>query len=449
MSALLPAARRIVPSLCVLLLAGCGDSRPPSHVVESSPPPQPQAPAQSSPPERLPDGALLTVADLLRRVRVQAPTTESAAALRAAVLAMVRQSGAWANPELELRAGTSRYRSGDEADQRTWGADLRQRFELPGKRASRIAAARAGEPVAEHEAAQGWLELEAEVRAAAVALSVAQASLARAESAAELAAALRQTVEHRTRAGELAKADLARASLDEATATIAVARRRRDVQGALGAVRSWCGGGLPASFTISDALSEAPPEIALAEVLRQAQERHPRLRLLAAQVGQRSAEMQRERDAWQPDLTLGLSADRGADTDDLGLSLGLDLPLWDRGSGAMAAAEAERTRASAALRAERQALERAVLGAWNAYESARLELAALSTQALPVAEDAVRLRQAAYAAGEDSLADLLESKRAAQDVADAILAARRAAAEAGIALGRAVGSFTTSQESQP
>jgi cobalt-zinc-cadmium efflux system outer membrane protein len=260
---------------------------------------------------------------------------------------------------------------------------------------------------------------------------------------------LRQTVEHRTRAGELAKADLARANLEEATATIAVAARRREVQAALGAVRSWCGGGLPATFTISDALPEAPPEIALDEVLRQAQERHPRLRLLAAQVGQRSAEMQRERDAWQPDLTLGISADRAADTDDLGVSLGLDLPLWDRGSGAMAAAEAERSRASAALRAERQALERAVLGAWNAYESARLELAALSTQALPVAEDAVRLRQAAYAAGEDSLADLLESKRAAQDVADAILSARRAAAEAGIALGRAVGSFTTSQEPQP
>lgn len=159
--------------------------------------------------------------------------------------------------------------------------------------------------------------------------------------------------------------------------------------------------------------------------------------------------MQRERDAWQPDLTLGISADHAADTDDLGLSLGLDLPLWDRGGGALAAAEAERARTTAALRAERQALERAVLGAWNAYESARLELAALSAQALPVAEDAVRLRQAAYAAGEDSLADLLESKRAAQEVADAILAARRSAAEAGIALGRAVGSFTSFQESQP
>lgn len=448
MSAPLSAARAIVSSLCVLFLVGCGDApRPPAAAPEVVPPAQP--PASVPMVEPLAEGADLPLAELLRRVRLQAPTVASVAALRAAVLASVRQSGAWANPELELRAGTSRYRSGEAADQRTWGADLRQRIELPGKRASRIAAARAGEPVAEHEAAQAWLELEAEVRAAAVALCVAQSSLVRAESAADIAVALRQTVEHRTRAGELAKADLARASLEEATAAIAVAARRRDVHAALGAVRSWCGDGLPTTFTISDALPAAPPEIALDLVLRQAQECHPRLRLLAAQVGQRTAEMQRERDAWQPDLTLGISADRAADTDDLGVSLGLDLPLWDRGSGAMAAAEAERARDSAALRAERQALERAVLGAWNAYESARLELAALGAQALPVAEDAVRLRQAAYAAGEDSLADLLESKRAAQDVADAILTARRAAAEAGIALGRAVGSFTMSQESQP
>ena len=416
MSYPLPAARRLVPCLCALLvMAGCATpSRPAANAV-AAPDAIPTQPlrAPEPAPERLPEGAAITLSDLLQLVRRQTSMGAAPAAMRAAAQAAVRQSRAWANPELELRAGTSRYRSGDEPDQRTWGADLRQRFELPAKRATRIAAARAGEPVVEHEVSQLWLDVEAEVRAAAVALNAAQLALASATSSAELAATLRQTVERRTQAGELAKADLARAMLEETTASIAVAARQRDVQAALQVVRSWGGPELPQVFSISDALPEEPVAIALGDALRQAQEQHPRLQLLTAQVAQRDADLQRDSKAWLPDLTIGISSDRAADTDDLGVSLGLDLPLWDRGAGAQAAAEAERSRVVSALQAERRILERDILAAWNAYESARLELAALSTQARPVAEEAVRLRQAAYAAGEDSLADLLEAKRAA------------------------------------
>ncbi len=447
MSSPLPAARACVPCLCALaLLAGCGaPPRPPAPLTAAP------APAPIPSPERLPEGATITLGELLRLAQRQAPGVEAMAAMRSAALAATRQAGAWANPELELRSGNSRARSGEAPDQRTWGAELRQRVELPGKRSSRIAAARAGLAVAGHEGAQLRLDLDMEVRSAAVALCAAQLALARATSSAELAAALRQTVEHRTQAGELAKADLARARLEETTAGLAVVTRQREVRAALYALRSWCGAGLPEIFTVSDALPEEPAAIPLDAALRQAQERHPRLRLLAAQVEQRSAELRHQRLAWLPDLTLGVSNDRTADSDELGVSLGFELPLWNQGDGAMDAAEAARSLATAALRSEQQALERAVLAAWNAYESARLELAALSTQASSAAAEAVRLRQAAYAAGEDSLADLLEARRAAQAVADAILAARRSAAEAAIALGRASGAFPTtpSEGSQP
>lgn len=432
------AARPIGPCLCTLvLLAGCATTapRPEPHIAAPLPA---QLPAAVPVEPVLEEGAVLTTEALLRLARQQAPTVQAVAAMRATAVEAVRQSRLWANPELELRAGSSHPRDSATADQPTWGADLRQRVELPGKRAARRAVAEAGTPLAEHESAQTWLDLEAEVRLAAVAFSSAQVGLAQAQAAAGLSATFSQAVEQRAQAGDATKAEVARARLEEATAGIAVAARSREVQATLLVLRSWCGDGIPAACTISDALPEQPPAILLVEALAQAQAQHPRLRLRAAQVDQRAAALRQECVAWQPDLTLGVSADRTADSNDVAVFLGVDLPLWNRGGGA----EAERDRAAALLRSEGRAVARAVLTAWNAYESARLELAALVAQARPLAVEAVRLHQAAYAAGEDALVEVLEARRAAQAVTDAELTVRRGAAEAGIALGLAIGSFT-------
>ena len=451
------AVRPLGSGLCVLVaLAGCAPAPrsapdpvpvvPP--IVRPIPPPKSASPVVS-----LPAGAVIPLEDLLQRARHRASTQDAIAALRQAAQAAVTNAQTWANPELELRTGNSRYRTGESPDQRTYGVEVRQRFELPGKRDRRLAAAQAGLPVAELTADELRLDLEVEVRSAAVALGASQIALHRAKMSADLAAALRQTVELRTTAGELAKADLARARLEETTAGITVVARQREVDAALQVVRSWAGDDLPSTFTIADALPGEPPAISLDTILHQARESHPRLRRLDTEIAQKSAAIHREQRAWLPDVTLGVSADRTADTEDLGVSLGVDVPLWNQGSGALATAEAERAQASVALRQECQRLERDLRAAWNAYESARLELTALVTQAQPVADEAVRLRQTAYAAGENSLADLLEARRAAQTVAEATDTARRTAAEAGIALGRAIGSFPTllphSQRNQP
>lgn len=437
-----PLVRPFGPCLCLLaVLAGCAR---PAATATAVPALEPAAPPAVVPPGPVwAEGAAVPVAELVRLARSHASTAGAVAALQAAARAEARQAGAWSNPELELRTGRVRSRSGETPSERTWGAELRQRFELPGKRAARLAAAAAGGAVAEHEAGLLWLDLEGEVRAAAAAYATAQAAQAAAREAAGLAAELHRAAAIRAGAGELARADLARARLDEALAGIAAARSGREAESALQLLRLWCGAGLPAAFTIPDALPASPPAIALDDAVRLARERHPRLRRLAAEAGLRAAEARREERAWLPDLTVGVSRDRAGDEDEVGVSLGFDLPLWSRGDGDLAAAAARRAQAEAALRGETGAIEREVVAAWHAYESARQDLSALSAEAGPLAAEAVRLRQAAFAAGGDALADVLEARRAAQAVAEAGLAARRAAADAAIALGRAVGSFAT------
>lgn len=429
----LPVARALAPGLCALaVLAGCAPvPRPPSAM----PRPEPSAPPVGPRPE---EGAVLGLAGLLRLARQQAP--DLASPLRSAAWAAQRQAGILPNPELELRSGRSRDRAGERAEAAIWGADLRQSLELPGKRSARIAAAQAGGPVAEGEAALAEFELEAGLREAVLALGLAQMELDQAQAAAALAKSLRQAVEQGVAAGERSRADQVRLRLEESTAALALAARQRELAAARQALRAWCGDRLPDDFTLAEPLPAASALPSLEEALEQAG-RHPRLRLLAAQAGQRTAEVQRERRAWWPDLTLGVGFDRGADADEYGGSLGIALPLWDRGGAAIALAEAERDRADSQLRAERRAQERAVIAAWQAGAVARTALDALAAEARPLAAEAVRLHQAAFAAGEGTLAEVLESRRAAQAVAEAEGAARRAAAEADLALARAIGAF--------
>jgi outer membrane protein TolC len=104
-------------------------------------------------------------------------------------------------------------------------------------------------------------------------------------------------------------------------------------------------------------------------------------------------------------------------------------------------------RAIAVLALERERI--AALGDWTASAA---ELIALRDQAIPVAEEAMRLRTIAFKGGDASLAEVLEARRAALAVQSDLLAARRRHAEAQVRLLAATGpvaASTTGSADQP
>lgn len=414
-------------------VAGCGSpSRlPPTVHIRTAAPIATQTIAPTSPDWSGP----VPVASLIRAAEDSHPTRDAIIAARAAAAAQVQQASSWDNPELSLHLGRTRPRVDDLTQDHPYGGSLSQRLRWWGTRHASIAAAHAQQQATEAEAHATLLGLRAEVRRAAIAYAMAIEIAELAAADARLATELVAMVEARLAAGDVDRSSVARARLEAATATLQSDARTRTVATTLAVLRTWCGTTLPEGLIIADALDGLgdapglPPSV----------EQHPQLRTLHDLVAASAAQVEAERAKQMPDLTVGIFADREADQDTYGLTVGFELPLWHRNDAAIATAEAAHAQARAAARSERLRLTRDLVEAFGAAQTALAEAAALRKQAMPAAEEAVHLRMTAFQAGDAGLSDLLEARRAANLVRSAVLDARQRAALALVDLDLALG----------
>ena len=437
----------------VLGLSGCGASPPRSEtpaLLPEQPRPDLVPAAPQSESAALSEGAALSIAVVLDLAQQASPNRDLFEANRAAAEAAISQARAWTNPELELNGGRAKARQENEDGQRLTttigGVTLKQRFELPGKRSSRIAVAEANRAVAQVETRLYRLELEVEIRSAVLAIASADARVSQAQHVAELSAQVSTAVEHRVQAGETDRGDLARAQSDDETAKLATMAAQAQAEAARAALRIWCGGRLPHQFTLDGLLSDNPPTLVLADVQQRALAAHPKLAVYTARQTALTAAIAAEERAWYPDLTLGVSGSRQTDTNDLGVSVGIDLPLWNRNEGGIAQAHADLARGQAQHRKELLALQRDVLTAWSAYERERQQIAGLTTRVIPATRQALQYKLTAFQVGEANLLEIIDARRAALTAEVAVIDSRERAAQAFIALVIATGGDPTAPQ---
>ena len=428
-------ASALVATLTILL-AGCGDQSPRAGdgtVAASEAAPISAAPASAPPADW---SGPTTVARLIAAAQANHPTRAAIAAARAAAAAQTHQASAWANPELGLSYGRTRPRIDDLERDTPYGGSLSQRLSWWGARNARIEAARAKQSAAEAEAQVTQMILQADVRRAAIAYIVAHDTASQADDQANIAQELAAQTDLMVAAGAVDRATAARARLEATTTALYRDASRRDVGTALAVLRTWCDPALPDGLVITDALMTPPLDAAQIAI---AAERHPRLVALAQASAAAEASLSAEQQARVPEVTVGVFAEREAEKDTYGLTLGVELPLWNQNHAGIALAEAERAQARATARSEHLRLQRDLVEAIGALQTAQGTAQALSEQAVPMAEEAIRLRTTAYQSGDASLADLLEARRAANAVRSDLREARRRAASAAVDLGLAVG----------
>lgn len=431
----LPRARGVLTLVAGLAaLSGCGDqprtagTADPSTAApiasEATVAPTPAPGAATSAPV----GAQPTVAALVDAAKRLHPTARAIAAAQRAADARIAQAGVWANPEVELSYGRTRPRIADLDTDRPYGASVSQRLEWWGKRRARVAAAQADAAANQADADTALLDLEIEVRLAVISYTTARDALAQAAAQATLARELLEVVTKRQAVGDIDLGEAARVKVEASTARLRHDAATRAVSTALAVLRTWCGESLPDGMTIVDGLNDFTTADAAVSTA------HPRLR--AALEAERAAEArtEAERQARYPDVTIGVFSGREWEKDTLGVTLGIQIPLWDRNAAGIAAADAERdrlaaTRQLAALRLHRERTE-----AIGALELAKAEVATLTDEALPAANDAVRLRNTAFTSGDASLADVLDARRALLSVQSDLLDAKRRLAEAQVRL---------------
>ena len=445
----------LVPALMVAVglvaLSGCGNSpRADTPLAVSAPVADSSASAATTPPSATALAGVVDLATLVDAAKRRHPTAQAVAAARRAAEARAAQAGLWANPEVELTYGRTNPRIADVAVDRPYGARLSQRVEWWSKRSARVAVAAAQVAAVEAESVAALLDLEVEVRLAAIALATAQVIAEQTAAQATLAQELADVVEKRIALGDINRGEAARIRLEATTARLRHDAAVRTVALELSVLRAWCSDAIVDGLTISDVFTE--PQAGADGKINLATTTHPRIR--AALEAERAAEAQANaaRQSRIPDVTVGVFGDREFDKDTYGVSLGFEIPLWDRNSARIAEAEAEREqmagkRAIAVLALERERIT--ALGDWTASAA---ELIALRDQAIPVAEEAMRLRTIAFKGGDASLAEVLEARRAALAVQSDLLAARRRHAEAQVRLLAATGpvaASTTGSADQP
>lgn len=441
--------RRALPPLMILILGGCATSRvaPPRPPAEPRPLAsaaaigavfRPGAPARGDLATTA-SATTLTLAQALRIAADRNPNFKEFAISREAARAEVLRAIEWPNPELEASAGVAIGRESPKETRATYGLGLTQLLEWPAKRRARRAAAEAAAPVVDREEEAFRATLRADVMKAYAAALYYRRSLDLAREALETTRQIEGIVARRVEGGEAPEIDRVQARVERLEAARAVQAQQRLLEGAKAALNALCGRGLPVRFEPAGELSG---ELAGAD-LRQAREvalaQHPTLRRLAAVARQKELAVEREKKAWWPDLRPGLGWGREFDADTFGASLGMELPLWNRNKAGIAAAQAELKKAQAELERARQEVERDVETAWQAYESAREQVAAFGGGLSAAAAESLRIASFLYEQGETDFLKLLDARRTARQTASGRLQALYELNTARAELERAIG----------
>jgi len=341
------------------------------------------------------------------------------------------------NPEIGASVGPS---SNSDTTLTSYQVGLSQTLELGGKRGNRQAAAEQRVTAALDRQTRSREEVLSRVRRAFGLALVAQVRMATAIEADSMAVLLNSAAAERLRlgAGNLLE-------LNVAAAAAARARRARlETEQALSTALLELGAaiGLPASDAVTPtgelprAQTIAPSEDSL---VRLALTQRADLAALQAEVAAAEAEQRLAKSLAWPDPTIGVSGGQEEDFHVLQFSVGLPLPLWNRGQGARAQAAAGLERAQLVAAAARRQAEREVREAYRALARAVQAEAAFDQDVVGRLLENLALAEESFRAGKISLltyntvrADLVEARLDFLDaVADVI--------ERGAALALAVG----------
>lgn len=380
----------------------------------------------------------LTLAEARARALAHSPSLAAAAAELEAATAELRQAGLWPNPELE-----GEVEELDGLVSRSAQSETRVALQQPLPLASRgarvdVARLRRDEAGVRLELARRDLGAEVERRfwaalAAGERLRLAETSL---ETAGEVTATVRALVE----GGERSPLELSRAEAERVLVAASLSAARRDLQTACSALAEAMG---ETSLDPCAPAGELPVELEVPshELLSGRLGSTAEERLAAAEQRRLDAEVTlARRGAWpEPALRLG-TIRRGTDRDTGYVAgLAIQLPLWDRKQGEIAAARARREIGRQQGQARALQLSARLRAAHATLRESAEEARLVTRELLPRAEDVFAGVNEGYTRGKHGLLDVLEARRMLAAAQERALDARLRLAVARVEVERLVG----------
>lgn len=380
--------------------------------------------------EPLPDN--LTLEGALAAAEARSPAIVSARASVAAAQGRLRQAGFRDNPELSVEVenflGTGEL-SGVRSAELT--VAVSQRLDLGGRRSSRQAVGRAELAVSELRLLITQAELARSVRqqfATAVAardrLRIAAENEQRSRELARIANILVEVGREPPLRALRAQAAASQAAAELSAAQAEEASSRRTLAALFGADT--------APSAIAGELVEPLPTASLpVESLD--------VRLANAQLALAEASLQQQLAERRLDPAVGVGIRHVQELGDQALVAGfsMPLPIRNRNSGNIQAAQAEIRAAEAERASARVGASTRIANATANLSAATARVEALERGAIPEGREALRLAQLSYEAGKIELIELLDAQAAFTSAQTQLIEARLAQAEATAELARA------------
>lgn len=343
---------------------------------------------------------------------------------------------AFPNPELEYLSGNQRSRNGLGAAGDARSISLSQPLDLPWRRMPRIAAADAGFAVATAVAGGLEADLLANLRARYFNLLRREAELRNAREDVSTVEGVHTRIAKRVETGEAARFELIKADAELLNARKNMQAASFRVEQGRSQLRQVAGESLPADFTLVGHLRDVPALPELSQLQREMQTHSPDLQRAQAEVSRAERQLELERSLRLPAVSLraGLDEDPEVRTSRLGLQV--TIPLWDRRRAQIDEAAAQLSRSRHELEGRRFSLRQELEVAYQQYEIALAQVAALESGILRQAEAAVQVATAAYRFGERGFLEVLDAQRVFRAARAELIQARHELAAAWVEIER-------------
>lgn len=323
----------------------------------------------------------------------------------------VASAGAFPNPEIEFLAGSARSRGvgGNPGDARSLA--LTQPLDMPWRRTPRIGGAEAGLEAATAASRAFEADVLARLRTRYFDVLRREAELRNAREDAALMENVRSKIALRVETGEAPRFELIKADAEMLNAQKVAQAANVRVTQARTQLRQLVGTVLPQDFVLSGSLRDVPEVPPLDGVRKQLNINSPDLGRARAETVRAERQLELERALRLPSLAVKATVDDDPDLRTSKLGLVLSIPLWDQRKGPIGEAAAQLSRARNELEAQEFALEQSLEIAYQQYEIAQAQVAALETGIVRQAESALKVAQAAYRFGERGFLEVLDAQR--------------------------------------
>lgn len=346
-----------------------------------------------------------------------------------------KTAGLWANPELTGTIGHERSTdtAGMAAEGLAWSVQVMQPFEWPGRLGLRKAIANRDIELAQIGLDRFRVALAGRVRTLAYGLFATQQKAAAAGEVAERFAALRQTLVQREPAGLTPLLETRVIEATELTLQRKASEAKLAAQAALFELNQLRGQPPAAPLRVQSPKLAFPPTRDLNGLLVLALTNNFELRVRAVELAQQGFRVALAKNERFPSLALGptVSEDHGLEQNRvIGLGVSLPLPLWNRNSGNIEAAEARRIQAEVSYAVSQREVERQVAETALSYATKLGEMAKWRADSIQQFCDAAELADRHYRLGAVPLATYVELQKQYLEAVESLLDTRREALEA-------------------